>query len=63
MKPSEARRFAEQAERSQRQVEEFREAAGAVADPAQAMLLRTAANAIETTATEWATLASELAKE
>ena len=62
MKPSEARRFAEQAIKHKERVDEYRRAAEDAGDVEQAQLLETAADAIESTATEWATLATELAQ-
>lgn len=64
MKPSEARKFAEQAIKHKERVDEFRQAARDARDRdrEQARLLETAADAIESTATEWATLATELAQ-
>ena len=64
MKPSEARKFAEQAMKHKERVDEFRQAAKDARDHdrEQAQLLETAADAIEYTALEWTTLAIELAQ-
>ena len=62
MKASEARRFAQQAELNQQRIDEFRRAARETKDTDQRHLLETAADAIETTATEWADLVNELAQ-
>lgn len=66
LKPSEARRFAKQVERNQIQIKQLRDRARDAVeqdDGETAKLCRVAANAIQQTATEWATLASKMAKQ